>query len=215
MNRMDNEQLAAIRSDLRAAMRKAFLRDGIKTLLWWAIVPTLFIIATNGNPYLSVQHNLPMLLALLIILLLIPLLYLKMWNYARWLREERGTVIKKKATGERVPRTDRNAGYVNRASDMVSVNVLIVTAQREDGKTTSVKMMGNHLFSLGQSYYAEGDTVERFAGARYFLNVTPGKKPERAFCLHCGYIGTELERRCSRCRCTLLNPACFDTAPKE
>ncbi len=203
--------LADIRHDVKAARLRALRWDICKTLAWWVIVPTLFYFATRENKYLGPQVNLPMFISVLLILLLIPLLWFKMWQYPGSLRGVHGKVVQKRARLERVTRTDRNVGYTNRGGDMVSVNVMDVVLQRADGKRTTVKMLGNHLFNVGQSYYAEGDDVERFAGAAYLYNHTAGRKTQRAFCLYCGYLGAPDEKKCSRCSCTLLTPdTCLD-----
>ena len=195
-----------IRRDVRAARLRALRRDICKVIAIWGVSLTVYYFATRENKYLSPTANLPMYLAILVILLLIPPLYLKLWRYAVLLRGTRGRVVQLRVSGERITRTDRNVGYSNRMGDMMAVNVLNVTVQKADGGTEQVKMLGNHLFDLGQRYYSVGDAVERFQGAAYFYNHSAGRKPSRSVCLYCGYLGTPDEKTCSRCTCTLLTP---------
>ena len=191
-----------IRSDVMAAARRELRSVWIKIILFWCVAPTVFYFATRENKIVGPTSNLPMFLAIVFILVLTPLVYFKLWEYAKLMRGFRGTVLKKKIGAERVQRTDRNVGYVTHASDMVPVNMMYLIVNTEDGQEHKQKMLGNHLFSIGQSYYEIGDRVEKFAGARYLYN--PNRKISRPLCLYCGYLGTSNETRCSRCRCTLL-----------
>jgi hypothetical protein len=195
------EQIEQVRADVKAAALRALRADLCKTLIFWLIAPTVFYFATRENKLLGPSSNLPMFLAIVLILMLLPVLRLQLWKYRTLLRSATGKVHKKKTGLERVPRTDRNTGYVT-GRDMVPTNVLYLTIQKSDSEMEKNKMVGGHLFSLGQAYYEEGDTVERFVGARYYYN--PDNKLSRPFCLRCGYIGSPNEVRCSRCRCTML-----------
>ena len=195
------EQIEQVRADVKVAALRELRADLCKTLIFWLIAPTVFYFATRENKLLGPSSNLPMFLAIVLILMLLPVLRLQLWKYRTLLRSATGNVHKKKTGLERVPRTDRNTGYVT-GFDMVPTNVLYLTVQKSDSEMEKNKMVGGHLFSLGQAYYEEGDAVERFAGARYYYN--PGNKLSRPFCLRCGYIGSPNEVRCSRCRCTML-----------
>ena len=198
---MYSQQLEQVRKDLRAAVWRDFRGDILKTLLYWLILPTVFYFATKDNKLLGPTSNLPMFLAFILILLLVPVLRFQLWKYSKLLHATKGTIQKKRSAVERVARTDRNTGYVT-GWDMVPANVLHLTFQTKDDKSEKNKMLGNHLYALGQAYYQEGDEVERLVGARYLYN--PSKKLDRPFCLRCGYIGAPNELRCSRCRCTML-----------
>lgn len=191
-----------IRRDVKAAAVRELREDVTKTVLFWGVALTLFYFATKDNHFVGPTSNLPMYLLLNLILLLIPVLYFKLWQYGSLMKRFDGKVVALKVGGERVPRTDRNIGYANHMADLAVVNVLYVTAANENNQTLRLKLVGNHLFAAGQGYYSEGDAVEKFAGARYFYN--PNRKISRPLCLHCGYLGGQNEQRCSRCRCTLL-----------
>jgi hypothetical protein len=198
--------LEEIRRDVKAARLRALRRDICKAIAIWGGSLTVYYYATRENKYLSPTANLPMYLGILAILLLIPPLYLKLWRYPSLLRGARGRVVQMRVSGERVTRTDRNVGYSNHMGDLMAVNVMNVSVQKANGGIDQVKMLGNHLFDLAQRYYREGDEVERFPGAAYYFNHAAGRRPNRSFCLYCGYLGTAAERRCSRCTCTLLLP---------
>ena len=195
------EQIEQVQADVKAAILRELRVDLCKTLIFWLIAPTVFYFATRDNKILGPSSNLPMFLAIVLLLMLLPVLRFRLWQYRRLLHSSVGIVRKKKSAVERVPRTDRNTGYVT-GWDMVPTNVLYLTVQKSDSEMEKNKMVGGHLFSLGQAYYEEGDAVERFVGARYFYN--PSNKLSRPFCLRCGYIGSPNEVRCSRCRCTML-----------
>lgn len=196
-----SEQMEQLRADLKAAVWREFWGNICKTLLFWLIAPTVLYFATRENKLVGPSSNLPMFLALVLILLIIPVVRFQLWKYNTLLRYTAGTVQKKRTGLERVPRTDRNTGYVT-GFDMVPTNVLYLTVEKADGKVEKLKMVGNHLFSIGQAYYEVGDKVKRYAGARYLY--CPDKSTDRPFCLRCGYIGSPNETRCSRCRCTML-----------
>ena len=196
-----SDQLTQVRTDLKAALRRDFWGDILKTILFWGIALTVFFFATRENKIVGPYHNLPMFLALALILMAIPVVRMQLWKYRTLLRETRGTIQKKSTGLVRVPRTDRNTGYVT-GRDMVAVNALYLTIEKADGSLEKIKIVGNHIFSLTQAYYEEGDEVVRFVGARYPYN--PNKKTNRPFCLRCGYIGSPTEARCSRCRSAML-----------
>ena len=195
------EQIEQVRADVKAAILRELRADLCKTLIFWLIAPTVFYFATRDNKILGPSSNLPMFLAIVLLLMLLPVLRLQLWKYRTLLRTTVGTIQKKKTGIERVPRTDRNTGFVS-GRDLVPTNVLYLTVQKSSDETEKNKMVGAHLFGHGQAYYEIGDKVERFVGARYFYN--PGNKLSRPFCLRCGYIGSPNEVRCSRCRCTML-----------
>lgn len=201
MEQSFSEQLEQVRADLKAAIRRDFWGDVIKTFLFWCVAVTVFYFATRENKIVGPYHNFPMFLSLALIIMAIPVVRMQLWKYRTLLRETRGTVTKKHTGLVRVPRTDRNTGYVT-GRDMVAVNALYLIVAKQDGSLEKVKIVGNHIFSLTQAYYEEGDEVVRFVGARYPYNLN--KKMSRPFCLRCGYIGSPNEVRCSRCRCSML-----------
>ncbi|MBQ7337688.1 MAG: hypothetical protein IJW40_04445 [Clostridia bacterium] len=203
--RLRDDLVVDIRRDVKAAALRALRRDACKVLLWWATVPTLFYFATQENKYLSPENRFPLYVAIMLILFVIPLIRNTMWRYVLCMSDLRGTVISKRIRAQRVARTDRNVGYVNSGGDMVAVNVIDVIVNKKNGGTTSVTMLGNHLFSVGQSYYVEGDEVERFAGAKYLYNCNAERRLDRPFCLYCGHLGAPNESKCTDCGCTLLS----------
>jgi hypothetical protein len=197
--------IEAVCRDLRSVAKKEASRAIMKAVLLSCALSGVFFVATKDNALIGPKNNLPMFLAVMFLLIIAPPIYFKLWQYAGLLRSYSGTVVRKRVGGERVPRGDRTTGYVNRMSDMVAVNVMYVTVNTDGVREKTVKMLGNHLFSLAQSYYQEGDAVEKFAGARYPYNQNAQRRLARPMCLYCGYLGASRERECGKCGCLMLD----------
>ena len=205
MGTIHSPHLEQLRRDLMRVAKREACQACVKALLLSLALPTVFYVAAGNNAHVGIEGNLPMFLSVMLILLIAPLVYFKLWQYVALLRGYSGTVIRKRVGGERVPRQDRTTGYVNRASELVTVNVLHVTVQTDARATRVVKLLGNHLFSVAQDYYVEGDAVEKFAGARYLYNQNAQRRLARPMCLHCGYLGASRESACGKCGCLMLD----------
>ena len=198
-----------IRAALAARERKARFRKLAKASLFYLAAAALcYLIASQEGSKFSPTTQPIAFWAIVAVLIVAPLVRYRVWRLLIP-AEQHGTVVKLKNCSVRVPRTDRNVGYVQ-LRDMIPVDACEVLWTGENGVSHAVTVACPERASHARAYYQVGDRVTVLRCAAVPFNED--RLPPHPICLGCGFVAKDHEEYCGVCGLALLQERADENA---